>query len=95
MSGWERCKALESILNNLNIEYRSETLRKSETKKSKNDTLFYLFDELETSDCEIEQSKTDTSDTDETCYASTPQKQPSIYLHEKKSTDRKVSLLKN
>lgn len=86
--GWERCKALESILNDLNIGYKTETVRKNDTrdkKKLKNDTLYYLFDELDSSDCELDENTDSELNEDKKI-----QKQPYVYLHDKKSSDRKV-----
>ncbi|CAF0708856.1 unnamed protein product [Brachionus calyciflorus] len=91
--GWERCKTLESILNDLNIGYRTETLRKNDSKdkkKLKNDTLYYLFDELnDNSDCELSENDSENDLTQRVDEKSTIKNQPCIYLHEKKSSDRK------
>ncbi|RNA34332.1 F-box only 25 isoform X2 [Brachionus plicatilis] len=83
--GWERCKALESILNGLNIEYRSDAVRKADNKKYRNDALFYLFDELD----ELDQNEPEPGDAAELSNPSFAKKQPCICIHEKKSTDRK------
>ena len=67
-------------------------MRKNETKEKKklnNDTLYYLFDELDSSDCELDESVDSELNDDKKI-----QKQPYVYLHDKKSSDRKVIKIK-